>query len=315
MLEIIDGEDKSSPFKNRIRKNYQHLRKWGKRTNTDCFRIFDRDIKEYPLTIDYYAGHFLIHLVSFNESRDDLLLETVAVLHALFGVPPEKIISRARVRRKKTEQYEKIDSKGGALVVQEYGIKFLINLTDYIDTGLFLDHREIRRYVATMANGKRVLNLFAYTCSFSVHAAAAGARSTTSIDLSNTYTRWGRENFLLDALPEESNSILRADCLKFLDSAGEKEALYDLIIIDPPTISRSKKMDSFFDLQRDYAQLITQALPLLSSQGLLLFSTNSRQFKFDTTLFPSTTIKEITEQTMPADFRNRKIHRCWQIKK
>jgi 23S rRNA (cytosine1962-C5)-methyltransferase len=314
---IIDGEDKSSPIKNRIRKNYQHVRKWAKRSLTDCFRIYDRDIKEYPLAIDFYAGRFSVQFFSYDPDRDEassgLKEEITDALCSIFGTSLAFIHWRTRVRRKKIEQYEKIDEQGQFFTVIEYGVKFRINLIDYLDTGLFLDHRETRRIVASVAKGKRVLNLFAYTCSFSVHSALAGASFTKSVDLSNTYTDWGRDNFILNSLSLKNNEIVRADCMKFMDEEICSCTLYDIIVIDPPTISRSKKMDQMFDIQIDYSYLISKALQLLSSDGVIFFSTNSRKFKFDESLFDSCSIKEISDKTFPIDFHNKKIHRCWQI--
>ncbi len=313
---IADEEDKNSPLKNRIRKNYRHLRKWGNRTKTNCFRIYDRDIKEYPLAIDFYDGRFCVHYFTStresDEPRQDLYKAAMDAIHSLFSAPLEKIYWRTRVKRDKTEQYEKTGEKKEFFSVFEYGLQFKINLTDYLDTGLFLDHRETRHLVASMASGKRLLNLFAYTCSFSVHAAFAGALFTKSVDLSNTYTDWGRENFLLNSLSLANNPIIREDCLQFLK---EERGVYDLIVIDPPTISRSKKMDQMFDIQRDYPFLISKALTLLSRDGTLFFSTNSRDFDFDESLFPGYTIIDISKKTIPLDFHNQKIHFCWKISK
>ncbi len=312
---IADNEDKSAPFKNRVRKNYLHLKKWANRTKTNCFRIYDRDIKEYPLAIDFYDGRFCIHYFTSTRESDepradlyDLVMETLA---SLFQAKPDSIYWRTRIKRKKVEQYEKAGEAGEFFTVSEYGLQFIVNLTDYLDTGLFLDHRETRRFVASLAKDKKLLNLFAYTCSFSVHAAAAGASFTKSVDLSNNYTEWGKENFLLNNLPLTNNPIIRQDCLQFLK---EEQAIYDLIVIDPPTISRSKKMDQMFDVQKDYPFLITQALKLLSPDGTLFFSTNSRDFDFDTTLIQPCNIRDISKKTIPPDFHNQKIHRCWQIK-
>ena len=311
---ITDDEDKSSPLKNRIRKNYRHVRKWANRTKTNCFRIYDRDIKEYPLAIDFYDGRFCVHyFTSTRESdtpRQDLYEAVMSALDSLFHTPPELVYWRTRVKRDKTEQYEKAGETKQFFSVFEYGLRFKVNLTDYLDTGLFLDHRETRQLVASMAAGKRLLNLFAYTCSFSVHAAAAGALFTKSIDLSNTYTEWGRENFLLNSLPLTNNLIIREDCLQFLQ---EERGVYDLIVIDPPTISRSKKMDQMFDIQQDYPFLISKALALLSRDGVLIFSTNSRDFDFDESLFGGCAIVDISKKTIPLDFHNQKIHRCWRI--
>lgn len=312
---IQDGEDKSNPLKNRIRKNYRHLRKWAKRTETNCFRIYDRDIKEYPLAIDYYAGRFCVQFFSYDREQDDpraeLKKEVEDSLIALFG--SAEIFWRNRIKREKTEQYEKADDTNSFFEVMEYGTKFLVNLNDYLDTGLFLDHRETRQMVAKISKGKRLLNLFAYTCSFSVQAAKAGSASTTSVDLSNTYTQWGRDNFLLNDLKLDTNDVIRADCLKFLEDEVYSTTKYHIIVIDPPTISRSKKMDQMFDVQEDYPHLISQALRCLVPDGILFFSTNSRKFKFDPNLFPKWKIQEITAKTIPEDFHNMKIHRCWRF--
>ena len=314
--QIEDGEDKTSPFKNCIRKNYRHIRKWAKRTFTNAFRIYDRDIKEYPLAIDFYDGRFCIHYFTFSrdddEPREDLKKEAEETLFALFKISPDAIFWRTRMKRERTEQYEKTGESKEFFTVFEYGVKFLVNLTDYLDTGLFLDHRETRKFVASIAKEKRVLNLFAYTASFSVHAALGGALTTTSVDLSNTYTEWAKENFLLNSIPLKNHSIIRADCMKFLE---KEKGLYDLIIIDPPTVSRSKKMDQMFDIQIDYVFLLKSALRLLSANGVIVFSNNSRKFTLDETLLPPCQIKEISKKTLPLDFRDPKIHRCWLISK
>lgn len=311
---IEDHEDKTSSLKNRIRKNYLHLRKWGNRTKTNAFRIYDKDIKEYPLAIDYYDGRFCVHY--FTDTRDsdlprqDLYDEVTHALSSLFAAAPESIYSRTRIKREKTEQYEKTGNLKDFFSVSEYGLQFRVNLSDYLDTGLFLDHRETRQLVASFAKGKRMLNLFAYTCSFSVHAAAAGAIFTKSVDLSNTYCNWGKENFLLNGLSLENNWIIREDCLRFLEEEHDR---YDVIVIDPPTISRSKKMEKMFDIQEDYIYLISKALNLLSQNGTIIFSTNSRNFDFDTSLFDQYSIIDITKKTIPMDYHNQKIHRCWKI--
>ena len=255
---------------------------------------------------------------SFERENDEppahLKEETHRALFSLFGTQPDAIYERTRVRRKKTEQYEKRGVEKEFFTVNEYGAKFNINLIDYLDTGLFLDHRETRRMIASLSKGKRLLNLFAYTCSFSVHAALAGAEFTKSVDLSNTYTAWGADNFLLNSLSLENNEIVRADCLKFIDDEIDSGLLYDVIVIDPPTLSRSKKMEQMFDIQVDYATLVSKALKLLAPDGTLFFSTNARKFTFDKTFFEPCAINEITEKTIPLDFHNQKIHRCWTLR-
>lgn len=314
---IADGEDKSSPLKNRIRNNYRHVRKWAKRTETNAFRIYDRDIKEYPLAIDYYDGRFCVHYFTSSVEKEqppsDLAEETTQAICSLFATQPTSIYWRTRKKRERVMQYEKMREAKEFFVIYEYGVKFWVNLLDYLDTGLFLDHRETRQRVASLSKGKRLLNLFAYTCSFSVQAAAAGASFTKSVDMSNTYTAWGKENFLLNSLSLKNNEIVRADCLKFLDEEISSKTLYDIIVIDPPTVSRSKKMDTFFDIQVDYIPLLSKALKLLAKGGILFFSTNSRKFVFEETHFTHCQVREISDKTIPLDFHNQKIHKTWEI--
>ena len=341
---ISDGEDKSSALKNRIRKNYRHTRKWAKRTGSDCFRIYDREIHGYPLSIDFYAGRFCVHYFckkgSDQAPPDSLVKEIEEILSAIFDVGSESIYWRTRIKRAKNEQYEKAGASKEFFTVHEYGLSFRINLLDYLDTGLFLDHRETRQIVRSLSAGKRVLNLLAYTCSFSVYAAAGGASFTKSVDMSNTYTAWGRENFILNekaaklqcgakstlslsdkasfSTPSNhfsgmSNEIVREDCLKFLDEEIASRKKYDIIIIDPPTISRSKKMTGMFDVQVDHVPLILKSLRLLSKGGIIFFSTNFRKFVFDKELVQSLHVEEISYKTVPKDFHDQKIHRCWKI--
>ncbi len=315
--EIADGEDKLSAFKNCIRNSYRHIRKWAKRTTTNCFRIYDRELYHYPLAIDFYAGRYCVHYFSqdrlSDEPPDAVVEEVENALKALFRATSEQIFWRSRIRRTKHQQYEKQDVQGDFFTVLEYGVLFNVNLVDYLDTGLFLDHRETRQQVANMAAGKRLLNLFSYTASFSVHAAVHKAAFTKSVDMSNTYSEWARDNFTLNNLPIKDNEIIRADCLKFLDEEIHARTKYDIIVIDPPTISRSKKMDRMFDIQEDYIFLLTKALKLLLPGGVIFFSTNSRKFIFDETLFEMCQIIDISAKTLPIDFRDPKIHRCWKI--
>ncbi|MCX6987300.1 MAG: class I SAM-dependent methyltransferase [Chlamydiae bacterium] len=316
---LLDNEDKTSAFKNRVRKNYNHIRKWAKRTQSNCFRIYDRDIKEYPVAIDFYNGRFCVHYFTFTKDSDappeDLYQETNDLILSLFNTDTSHIYWRTRIKREKTQQYEKSNSSNSYFTVQEYGIKFKVNLTDYLDTGLFLDHRETRQIVAKACKSKRLLNLFAYTCSFSVHASAQGALSTTSVDMSNTYIAWGKDNFILNNLSLQNNVMIRADYEKFLEDEILSSTKYDVIIIDPPTISRSKKMDKMFDIQIDYIALIQNSLRLLEKDGILFFSTNSRKFHFDGDVFTDCMIEEISKKTLPMDFHDPKIHRCWKMQR
>lgn len=314
-LDIKESEDKSSSFANRIRKNYRHIRKWAKKSGTNCFRIYDRDIKEYPFAIDYYAGRFCAHyfLPSWEQEPSlGRIKETNEVICSLFGIDETNIFWKNRQQREKLSQYEKIQESDCSFIVQEYGVRFKVNLSDYLDTGLFLDHRETRRQVALQAQKKRLLNLFAYTCSFSVHAAHKGAAHTKSVDMSNTYTEWGKENFLLNHISLNHHEIIREDCLKFLE---EEKDYYDIIVIDPPTISRSKKMDKMFDIQEDYIFLLRKSLNLLLPKGIIFFSTNARKFHFNGEQFTDCIIEEISQKTIPLDFHDHKIHRCWTLRK
>lgn len=317
--QILDGEDKSSPFANSIRKNYRHIRKWAKRSLTNAFRIYDREVAHYPIAIDFYAGSYCVHYFSPTRQSDDppqeLVEETAKVLNTVLGAAEKDIYWRTRSKNKATRQYEKLGASDEFFTVLEYGVKFKVNLLDYLDTGLFLDHREMRHLVALQAEGKRVLNLFAYTCSFSVQAAMAGAIFTKSVDMSNTYTEWGKDNFILNEISLKNHPVIRADCLKFLNEEIRSGETYDIIIIDPPTISRSKKMEQLFDIQEDYISLLSKGLKLLSNKGAIYFSTNSRKFILDETQFPECRFTEISDKTIPIDFRDAKIHRVWKISK
>lgn len=311
--KIYDGEDKTSILANSIRKNYRHLRKWAKRTNTDCFRLYDQETRCLPVTIDFYAGKYHVNYYgkADNEAPPEAIVEEViAALCLILEAPHESIYFKTRARTKQTRQYEKKGEAKEFFQVLEYGVKFHINLNDYLDTGLFLDHRETRQIVAKEAKGKRLLNLFAYTCAFSVQAAIHGATYTKSVDMSNTYIDWGKANFKLNGIPSMHHEVVRADCLKFLK---EETQIYDVIVIDPPTISRSKKMDGLFEIQQDYPFLIENALQLLSPKGVIFFSTNARKFSFDNKFLCK--VQEITTKTLPLDFKDTKIHRCWKIMK
>lgn len=298
-------------------KNFTEMLPWAENSQTNCFRLYDRDESSYPLTIDLYGNRFCIHYFAPARNQDEppqeLMSEVSSLLVQLFNVKQAHIYWKTRKKSKESRQYEKVNTTKEFFTVVEYGVRFEVNLLDYIDTGLFLDHRETRQIVAALVRGKRLLNLFAYTCSFSVQAAFHGAMFTKSVDLSNTYTEWGEGNFWLNGLPLKSNHVIRADCLKFLDSEIRSGVKYDLIVVDPPTISRSKKMDQMFDVHKDYPMLLTKALRLLAKGGTLFFSTNSQKFFFDGSLFKACSVLEITDQTIPADFQNSTIHRCWKI--
>ncbi len=296
---------------NRVRKRVRHLRKWARRESVSCYRIYDRDIPEIPLTIDWYQGALYVAELSREDEEIDSRGLGLAVADAL-EVAPRDVYIKQRRRQKGSAQYERLADRGDGAVVEEGGHRFVVNLSDYLDTGLFLDHRQTRAMVAAEAAGKRFLNLFCYTASFTVYAAAAGARSSVSVDLSNTYLSWAGENLQLNGIDERRHRLLRADVLELLAVPPPELGRFDLAVLDPPTFSNSKAMRDILDVQRDHDRLINDTLALLDPGGVLYFSTNRRRFRFDAELPPGATADEITEQTTPPDFRSRP-HRAWRI--
>ena len=288
---------------NRIRKNARHLSKWGRRRGISCYRLYDRDIPEFPLVVDYYEGRVHLQILSGDVSR-----EIVTAVAGALGLPEESVRSKRREGQKGESQYEKTGTRGEDFVVSENGHKFIVNLDAYLDTGLFLDHRNMRKMVGDRARGKRFLNLFAYTGSFTVYAAKGGAVSSTTVDLSNTYLEWAKKNFLLNEIDINKNILLRSDVKAFLEEDGKE---YDLIVLDPPTYSNSKKMEGDFDVQRDHVRMIGQCMALLAPQGELFFSCNLKSFRLDEGALAHFDHAEISAQTVPEDFRNKKIHRAW----
>lgn len=287
---------------NRLRKNARHLSKWARRRGISCYRLYDRDIPEFPLVIDYYEGRAHLQVLSGEFPE-----EAAAAVADALEIPKDAL----RIKRRegqKGEQYEKTGNAGEDFVVSENGCKFIVNLDAYLDTGLFLDHRNMRKMVGERAGGKRFLNLFAYTGSFTVYAAKGGAASSTTVDLSNTYLDWARRNFDINGIDIIKNNILRKDVKVFLE---EEKAQYDLIVLDPPTFSNSKKMQGNFDVQRDHAEMIRQCMAHLSPGGELFFSNNLKSFRLDEASLSGLDFREISSMTVPEDFRNRKIHRSW----
>ncbi len=291
-------------FANRLRKNAKHLAKWGRRRGISCYRLYDRDIPEFPFVVDYYEGK--IHLQALS---GELSKETVKAVAEALELPMEAIHLKKREGQKGDSQYEKTGRIGSDFVVSENGYRFIVNLDAYLDTGLFLDHRNMRKMVGERARGRRFLNLFAYTGSFTVYAAKGGAISTTTVDLSNTYLEWAKRNFDLNGIFNNNN--IRIDVNVFLEECRSK---YDLIVLDPPTFSNSKKMTGTFDVQRDHGEMIRSCMKLLAPGGELFFSNNLKSFKLDEESLSGFDYSEISSQTVPEDFRNRKIHRAWLFK-
>jgi 23S rRNA (cytosine1962-C5)-methyltransferase len=307
-----------SAFSNRLRKNYRHWSKWARRNEISCYRLYDRDVPEYPFVVDLYGDQVHLQEVETGwQIEDDLyrawLDSVVAACAEVLQLPTAAIHLKQRRRQKGLEQYEKTGQLGEDFVVEEGGLKFSVNLDQYLDVGLFLDHRNTRAMVRQEAKGKRFLNLFAYTGSFTVYAAHGGAASSVTVDMSNTYQAWTQRNLQLNGLAGPRHQLVRADVFRYLDEAVAAGQQFDLIVMDPPTFSNSAKMQGVLDVQRDHVWLIDQCLSLLSANGVLYFSNNLRSFVFDERLPDRCLAVEISSRSVPEDFRNKKIHRCWKI--
>ena len=313
--------DQIGDFRRRLAKRFKHLAKWARRQGIEAFRVYDRDIPEIPLAIDWYAGW--LHAAEYDRPHErtgiehevwlDRMIEAAA---AELGVPPERTFLKTRRRQRGGGQYEKVDERRALVTVREGGLAFECNLSDYVDTGLFLDHRITRALVRDEAAGKRFLNLFCYTGSFSVYAAAGGAATTTSVDLSNTYLDWTRTNLARNAFTDAGrHRTVRDEARAFLAHRGRRgEPPFDLVVVDPPTFSRSARSETPWDVERDHAELLELVAANLAPGGVVYFSTNFRRFHLATErLEPRYTIREITARTIPEDFRNDRIHRAWRL--
>ncbi|MGP4957771.1 bifunctional 23S rRNA (guanine(2069)-N(7))-methyltransferase RlmK/23S rRNA (guanine(2445)-N(2))-methyltransferase RlmL [Pseudomonas helleri] len=302
-------------FANRLQKNLKALGKWVKREGIDCYRVYDADMPEYSMAIDLY--HDWVHVQEYAapksvdpEKASARMFDALAAIPQALKIDKSRVIVKRRERQSGTKQYERQSAQGKFTEVMEGGVKLLVNLTDYLDTGLFLDHRPIRMRIQKEAAGKRFLNLYCYTATASVHAAKGGARSTTSVDLSKTYLDWARRNLSLNGFSDK-NRLEQGDVMAWLDACREE---YDLIFIDPPTFSNSKRMEGIFDVQRDHVQLLDLAMARLAPGGVVYFSNNFRKFVLDEHLAARYAVEEITASTIDPDFaRNSKIHRAWKI--
>lgn len=338
-----------SEFANRLAKNRKHLGKWARRTGVSCYRVYDADLPDYALAVDIYQGAELhLHVQEYAAPRtvdpvkaEKRLREALSHLLAAYALPSSRLHFKQRAVQRGSSQYEKLGGDLRVLEVAEHGAKLLVNLDDYMDTGLFLDHRAMRLRLQKEAAGRRVLNLFCYTAAASVHAALGGARQTVSVDLSNTYLQWAGRNFSLNGFesgeaereppraPDGRRSpwararaaapphlLVRADCMGWLrDAAGDPAQRFELIFCDPPTFSNSKKLDDVFDVERDHPELIRLAAALLAPGGVLYFSTNKRKFRLDPAVAEGMIVEDITAQSLDEDFkRPPPAHRCWRIR-
>ncbi|WP_421621049.1 bifunctional 23S rRNA (guanine(2069)-N(7))-methyltransferase RlmK/23S rRNA (guanine(2445)-N(2))-methyltransferase RlmL [Alkalilimnicola ehrlichii] len=317
---------RASALANRLQKNHRHLRRWLRRESVSAWRLYDSDLPEYALAVDVYeteSGRHA-HVQEYQAPRSvdprsarRRLREALEVIAEHLEIGPDQVHLKVRRRQKGAAQYRPVDQTGERLVVREGAAWLYINLRDYLDTGLFLDHRMTRLRLGELAAGRRFLNLFAYTGAATVHAALGGAKQTTTVDLSRTYLDWARDNLRLNGVePGAQHRLERADCLAWL--AGQAESWpgrYDLIFMDPPTFSNSKRMRESFDVQRDHPRLIRQAMQLLASDGLLVFSCNRRGFSLDEAVASDYACREITRETIPPDYaRNPHVHSCWEVR-
>lgn len=306
-------------FRNRLSKVYRHLSKIARKGGITCYRIYDHDLPQAPFIIEVYEDKLYVseykraHTLS-DEEHTYWLRGCTQIMSEVTGVVMESIYIKLRMRKEGRQgQYQKSGEQREEHVVEEGGFKFIVNLSDYLDTGLFLDHRITRQTVQKEAEGKRVLNLFCYTGSFSVYAAGGGAASVTSVDLSKTYLSWAERNMTLNFPLYTTHTVIHGDVLQYLK--GLASASFDLVIMDPPTFSNSKRMDDILDIQRDHVSLINDCITALSSGGVLYFSTNYRKFKLDNGSIQSSSIKDITKATTPFDFAGKLHRQCFKIVK
>jgi 23S rRNA (guanine2445-N2)-methyltransferase / 23S rRNA (guanine2069-N7)-methyltransferase len=306
-------------FANRLRNRARHFRRWPTKRGITCFRLYERDVPDVPLVVDRYED--ALHIAEFARPHDrspaqhadwlDLMSRTAA---EVLQVPRDRVFVKHRDRQRGADQYQRIDERGARKIVHEGGLKFIVNLSDYVDTGLFLDHRITRKMVRERASGMRFLNLFGYTGSFTVYAAAEGA-STTTVDKSPSYTEWARENLELNGFAGSEHNVVRSDIRAFVDRLSAADQ-WDLAVVDPPTFSNTKGIEVDWDAQRDHAAMLQQLASHIGPGGQVFFSTNFRRFKLDeSALAANYSIRDITRQTIPEDFRNQRIHKCWFLRR
>ncbi|CNH63029.1 23S rRNA m(2)G2445 methyltransferase [Yersinia aldovae] len=312
------GVQVAEDYANRLRKNVKKLDKWAKQQGIECYRLYDADLPDYNVAVDRYGSKVVVQEYAPPKTIDaqkarQRLFDVINATLAVLNLPSNQLVLKTRERQKGKNQYEKLAQKGEFLLVSEYNAKLWVNLTDYLDTGLFLDHRIARQMLGKMSQGKDFLNLFAYTGTASVHAGLGGARSTTTVDMSRTYLEWAEKNLRANGLTGQQHRLIQADCLSWLSNTDEQ---FDVIFIDPPTFSNSKRMETTFDVQRDHLVLMKELKRLLRRKGTIMFSNNKRGFQMDLDGIKALGLEaqEITAQTQSEDFaRNRQIHNCWLV--
>lgn len=310
--------EKFSMFRNRLVKVYKHIYKQARRQNITCYRVYDHDLPEFPFCIEIYEDY--IYLAEYKrrhtlteEEHEQWLEDCIVIISEILELPSDNVFIKQRQRKAgRLGQYQRVDTTETFFDVKEAGLQFKVNLSDYLDTGLFLDHRITRGMVRDAAAGKRVLNLFCYTGSFSVYAAAGNAASVTSVDLSKTYIKWAEDNMRLNHFFDPAkHHFLHADVLQYLDTL--RPGSFDLVIMDPPTFSNSKRMKDFLDIQADHASLLNKTLNALSPGGVIYFSTNYRRFELDRENIQTAAIRDITSATTPFDFQGKLFRWCYRL--
>jgi 23S rRNA (cytosine1962-C5)-methyltransferase len=304
-------------FRNRLEKVYRHLSKQATRQGITCYRIYDHDLPEFPFIIEIYKNKLYVseykrnHSMS-DEEHDEWLNQCNKVMSEVLEVEEENIFLKMRKRKEgRQDQYQKVDEAKNEFIVHENELKFIVNLSDYLDTGLFLDHRITRQMVKELSSEKRVLNLFCYTGSFSVYAAAGNASKVVSVDLSKTYLNWAERNMQINFPDFRNHEIVHADVKQYLKEVVSNS--FDVIIMDPPTFSNSKRMEDFLDIQKDHVELINDCMKILSEKGVLFFSTNYTKFQIEKEKLNASEIKDITKQTTAFDFAGKLKRQCWRI--
>lgn len=316
---MAPSPDKLQMFENRLTKVFRHLKKLARRQNISCYRVYDDDIPEFPFSIELYEDK--VYVAEYQrrhgmeeEAHETWLDDCLELISKVLEIPLDHIFVKQRQRKQHRQaQYEKLSFESQEMIVQEAGLKFKVNLSDYLDTGLFLDHRITRGMVREEAKDKKVLNLFCYTGSFSVYAAAGGAAQVTSADLSKTYLSWAEENMRLNDIDVSQHEFVHADVLQYLDTL--KLNTFDLVIMDPPTFSNSKRMKDFLDIQRDHVTLLNKVLLATKKGGIIYFSNNYRRFVLDEAQIEASSIRDITTPTTPFDFQQKLIRKCYRIVK
>ncbi len=303
-------------FANRLAKNIKHLSRWLRKENISCYRVYDADIPQYAFAIDIYEDR--VHLQEYEPPATVNAVkafvrfnDAIAIIAKVLQIDKSKIIVKTRKKQSGADQYTRQDESMEASIAYENGLRFKINLCDYLDTGLFLDQRITRKLISNIAQGKSFLNLFAYTGTATVYAVAGGACSSTTVDMSNTYLAWAQDNLNLNSLSGKQHEFIREDCFKWLHDATQEGRRYQLVFLDPPTFSNSKRMDHTLDIKRDHVELVKQTMALLEDDGVLIFSTNARGFKLDHKQLEEYSIKDITRMTTTEDYRRKPAHKCW----